>query len=691
MSALAMEMVRDIDEETVSFVDNYDGRTKEPTILPSRFPNLLVNGSNGIAVGMATNIPPHNLREVATAAQWVLENPKADSEESLSALLQIITGPDFPTGALVLGRKGIEDAYRTGRGAITMRAVVEVDQDSKGRTNLVISQLPYQVNPDNLKVRIAEYVDSGRIQGIADIRDDSSARTGMRIVIILKKDAVPQVVLNNLYKHTQLQETFGANMLALVDGVPRTLTLDSFIREWVLHQIEIIRKRTTYRLNEAQKRVHILNAYLAALGSLDEVIALIRGSSTADEAKQGLIAMLQIDETQALAILEMQLRRLAALERQKIVDEHAEVSKAIDDYQDILAKDSRQRKIVSTELKELVDRFGDDRRTAIVPFEEEVAAEDLIAQESVVLTITRTGYIKRTKADSYRAQKRGGKGVRGASLREDDVVEHLLVTETHDWVLFFTNLGRVYRLRAYEIAEGGRDARGQHVANLLAFRANETIAQVVAIKDYAAAKYLVVATAQGMVKKTPLGEFDSTRTGGIQAMKLREGDSVIAARLVSSDDELIMVSRGGRSVRFGADDASLRPMARTAGGVIGMRFRDSKDSALALDVVRPGASLVTVTDAGFAKRTPLDEWLSKGRGGLGVRAMRITDDRGALAGAVVADPHEELFAIASNGVVLRTKVSEIRATGRDTMGVAFMDLRDKDQVVAVALSAMPEA
>ena len=691
MSALAMEMVRDIDEETVSFVDNYDGRTKEPTILPSRFPNLLVNGSNGIAVGMATNIPPHNLREVAAAAQWVLENPKADSEESLSALLQIITGPDFPTGALVLGRKGIEDAYRTGRGAITMRAVVEVDQDSKGRTNLVISQLPYQVNPDNLKVRIAEYVDSGRIQGIADIRDDSSARTGMRIVIILKKDAVPQVVLNNLYKHTQLQETFGANMLALVDGVPRTLTLDSFIREWVLHQIEIIRKRTTYRLNEAQKRIHILNAYLAALGSLDEVIALIRGSSTADEAKQGLIAMLQIDETQALAILEMQLRRLAALERQKIVDEHAEVSKAIDDYQDILAKDSRQRKIVSTELKELVDRFGDDRRTAIVPFEEEVAAEDLIAQESVVLTITRTGYIKRTKADSYRAQKRGGKGVRGASLREDDVVEHLLVTETHDWVLFFTNLGRVYRLRAYEIAEGGRDARGQHVANLLAFRANETIAQVVAIKDYAAAKYLVVATAQGMVKKTPLGEFDSTRTGGIQAMKLREGDSVIAARLVSSDDELIMVSRGGRSVRFGADDASLRPMARTAGGVIGMRFRDSKDSALALDVVRPGASLVTVTDAGFAKRTPLDEWLSKGRGGLGVRAMRITDDRGALAGAVVADPHEELFAIASNGVVLRTKVSEIRATGRDTMGVAFMDLRDNDQVVAVALSAMPEA
>ena len=473
--------------------------------------------------------------------------------------------------------------------------------------------------------------------------------------------------------------------------MPRTLTLDSFIREWVLHQIEIIRKRTTYRLNEAQKRIHILNAYLAALGSLDEVIALIRGSSTADEAKQGLIAMLQIDETQALAILEMQLRRLAALERQKIVDEHAEVSKAIDDYQDILAKDSRQRKIVSTELKELVDRFGDDRRTAIVPFEEEVAAEDLIAQESVVLTITRTGYIKRTKADSYRAQKRGGKGVRGASLREDDVVEHLLVTETHDWVLFFTNLGRVYRLRAYEIAEGGRDARGQHVANLLAFRANETIAQVVAIKDYAAAKYLVVATAQGMVKKTPLGEFDSTRTGGIQAMKLREGDSVIAARLVSSDDELIMVSRGGRSVRFGADDASLRPMARTAGGVIGMRFRDSKDSALALDVVRPGASLVTVTDAGFAKRTPLDEWLSKGRGGLGVRAMRITDDRGALAGAVVADPHEELFAIASNGVVLRTKVSEIRATGRDTMGVAFMDLRDNDQVVAVALSAMPEA
>ncbi len=691
MSALAMEMVRDIDEDTVSFVDNYDGRTKEPTILPSRFPNLLVNGSNGIAVGMATNIPPHNLREVAQAAQWVLENPKAKADETLSALLQIISGPDFPTGALVLGRRGIEDAYRTGRGAITMRAVVEVDQDSKGRTTLVITQLPYQVNPDNLKVRIAEYVDAGRIQGIADIRDDSSARTGMRIVIILKRDAVPQIVLNNLYKHTQLQETFGANMLALVDGVPRTLTLDAFIGEWVAHQIEIIKRRTSHRLREAQKRVHILNAYLAALDSLDEVIALIRGSATADEAKQGLISMLGIDEVQATAILEMQLRRLAALERQKIVDEHAEVASAIKDYQDILAKEPRQRKIVSTELKELVDRFGDERRTSIVPFEEEVAAEDLIAQESVVLTITRTGYIKRTKSDSYRAQKRGGKGVRGASLREDDVVEHLLITETHDWVLFFTNLGRVYRLRAYEIAEGGRDARGQHVANLLAFRANETIAQIVAIRDYSAASYLVVATARGMVKKTPLGEFDSTRSGGIQAMKLRDGDSVIAARLVSGNDELIMVSKGGRSVRFGADDASLRPMARTAGGVIGMRFRDGSDAALALDVVRAGASLVTVTDAGFAKRTQLDEWLSKGRGGLGVRAMRVTDDRGALAGAVVAEPHEELFAIASNGVVLRTKVSEIRATGRDTMGVAFMDLKDEDKVVAVALSAIPEA
>ena len=690
MSALAIEMVRDIDEDTVSFVDNYDGRTQEPTILPSRFPNLLVNGSNGIAVGMATNIPPHNLREVAEAAQWVLDNPDADAEATVTALLSIISGPDFPTGALILGRKGVEEAYRTGRGAITMRAVVEVDQDTKGRNTLVITQLPYQVNPDNLKVRIAEHVDSGRIQGIADIRDDSSARTGMRIVIVLKKDAVPQVVLNNLYKHTQLQETFGANMLALVDGVPRTLTLDSLVREWVLHQIEVIQRRTTYRLNEAQKRVHILNGYLAALDALDEVIALIRASATADIAKESLKEMLTIDDLQATAILEMQLRRLAALERQKIIDEHAEVTAAIKDYQDILAKDSRQRKIVSSELKEIVDRFGDERKTQIVPMEEQVADQDLIAQENIVITITRTGYIKRTKSDAYRAQKRGGKGVRGANLREDDVVEHLLVANTHDWVLFFTNLGRVYRLHAYEVGEGGRDARGQHVANLLAFKANETIAQIVSIRDYSVAKYLVLATARGVVKKTPLIEFDSTRSGGVQAIRLRDGDSVIAARLVSPKDELLMVSKSARSVRFGADDQTLRPMARAAGGVIGMRFRDTKDSALSLEVVRPKASLVTVTNEGFAKRTELSEWLSKGRGGLGVRAMRLTDDRGELAGAVVAEPHEELFAIASNGVVLRTKVSEIRATGRDTMGVAFMDLRGDEKVVAVALSGIPE-
>jgi len=690
MSALAIEMVRDIDEDTVSFVDNYDGRTQEPTILPSRFPNLLVNGSNGIAVGMATNIPPHNLREVAEAAQWVLDNPDADAEATVTALLSIISGPDFPTGALILGRKGVEEAYRTGRGAITMRAVVEVDQDTKGRNTLVITQLPYQVNPDNLKVRIAEHVDSGRIQGIADIRDDSSARTGMRIVIVLKKDAVPQVVLNNLYKHTQLQETFGANMLALVDGVPRTLTLDALVREWVLHQIEVIQRRTTYRLNEAQKRVHILNGYLAALDALDEVIALIRASATADVAKESLKEMLTIDDLQATAILEMQLRRLAALERQKIIDEHAEVTAAIKDYQDILAKDSRQRKIVSSELKEIVDRFGDERKTQIVPMEEQVADQDLIAQENIVITITRTGYIKRTKSDAYRAQKRGGKGVRGANLREDDVVEHLLVANTHDWVLFFTNLGRVYRLHAYEVGEGGRDARGQHVANLLAFKANETIAQIVSIRDYSVAKYLVLATARGVVKKTPLIEFDSTRSGGVQAIRLRNGDSVIAARLVSPKDELLMVSKSARSVRFGADDQTLRPMARAAGGVIGMRFRDTKDSALSLEVVRPKASLVTVTNEGFAKRTELSEWLSKGRGGLGVRAMRLTDDRGELAGAVVAEPHEELFAIASNGVVLRTKVSEIRATGRDTMGVAFMDLRGDEKVVAVALSGIPE-
>jgi len=683
MSQLAMEMVRDINEDTVDFVPNYDGRTQEPVILPSRFPNLLVNGSSGIAVGMATNIPPHNLTEIASGVIWSLENPTASKDELLTALLARVKGPDFPTKATIVGQRGIEEAYRTGRGSITMRAVVDVEEDSRGRTLLVISELPYQVNPDNLKLKIAELVDSGKIPGIADLRDDSSSRTGMRIVVVLKKDAVATVVKNNLFKHTQLQDTFGCNMLAIVDGVPRTLSLDQFITYWIAHQIEVIQRRTKYRLAEAEKRAHILNGYLKALDAIDAVIALIRASQTADEAREGLMKLLGIDEVQATAILDLQLRRLAALERQKIMDEHAELMGLIKGYQAILADEAKQRNIIKDELSELVAKFGDERRTVIVPDEDEVSLADLIAERDVVITITRDGYAKRTPADLYRSQRRGGKGIKGAALREDDIVEHFMVTSTHDLLLFFTNRGRVYRARGYEVPEAGRDARGKHVANLLALAGDEQIAQVLSIENFTAAKYLVLATKSGLVKKTALSEFDTNRSTLI-AINLRDEDEVISARLVGDKDNLLLVSAKGLSVRFNASDSNLRPMGRATSGIIGMRFKHESDYLLALDVVREGASLVTVTDGGFAKRTVLTEWPTKGRGTLGIRAMRLVEDRGRLVAALVCDPEDELFGIASNGVVIRTQVSEVRATGRDTMGVSFMDLAEGEFVAAVA-------
>jgi DNA gyrase subunit A len=683
MAPLAMEMVRDIDEDTVDFQPNYDGRTLEPSVLPSRFPNLLVNGSSGIAVGMATNIPPHNLREIAAGAQWLLAHPDSTVEERQSALMELVKGPDFPTGALIVGRKGIEDAQRTGRGSITMRAVVTVDEDKRGRQILVVTALPYQVNPDNLLLRIAELVSDGKLTGISDVRDDSSSRTGMRLIVELKRDAVAQVVLNQLFKHTQLQDNFGANMLALVDSVPRTLTLEQFLSYWVLHQIEVIQRRTRFRLRKAEERAHILSGYLKALDALDAVIALIRASATVDEARTGLIDLLTIDEIQAVAILDMQLRRLAALERQKIIDEHEELMNKIADYNDILASDQRQRTIVSDELTETSDKFGDDRRTEIVAWDGDVTDEDLIAVEDVVVTITSGGYAKRTLSDLYRSQRRGGRGVKGANLRQDDVVEHMFVSTTHHWILFFTNLGRVYRAKAYQLPETGRDARGQHVANLLAFQPDETIAQVLAIPDYAASDYLVLSTKSGLVKKTRLSEYDTNRQGGIIAINLHEGDELIGARLVSETDDLLLVSRKGLSARFTANDETLRPMGRATGGVIGMRFR-ADDALLSMDVVTPGTFVVTITDGGFAKRTSVDEWAAKGRGIKGVRAMKLPEERGELVGAMVCAETDQIFAIASNGVVIRTKVDEIRASGRDTMGVRMMRLGEDVSVVAVA-------
>lgn len=689
MAPLAMEMVRDIDEDSVDFQDNYDGHIQEPVVLPSRFPNLLVNGSAGIAVGMATNIPPHNLREVAAGVQWHLDHPDASKEELLEALMERIKGPDFPTAATILGRHGIEDAYRTGRGSITMRAVVEVEE-IHGRICLVVSELPYQVNPDSLASKIAELVKDNRVTGIADIRDETSGRTGQRLVIVLKRDAVAKVVLNNLYKHTQLQDTFGANMLALVDGVPRTLSIDAFVRHWTAHQIDVIRRRTSYRLRQAERDIHIYRGYLKALDQMDAVIALIRASASAEAAREGLKDLLEIDDEQATAILRMQLRQLAALERQSILDKHAELEAAITEYRAILADDARQRTIVSDELAAVVAKYGDERRTRILPFDGEVSMEDLIAEEEVVVTITRGGYAKRTRSDSYRAQRRGGKGVRGAQLREDDIVDQFFVTTTHHWLLFFTNLGRVYRAKAYELPEGGRDAKGQHVANLLAFQPGETIAQVLDLRDYEQAEYLVLATKRGLVKKTRLTEYDSNRSGGVIAVNLREDeegrpDELVAARLVDSDQDLILVSRKGQSVRFTASDDMLRPMGRATSGVTGMRFR-GEDELLAMDVVREDAYLFTVTEGGIAKRTALtvENYRQQGRGGLGIRVANLPEANGDLVGALVVDTEDEVLVIMERGKIVRSATSEVHATGRTTQGVIFAKPDNGDRIIAVA-------
>ncbi|MGW0230055.1 DNA gyrase subunit A [Actinopolymorpha singaporensis] len=695
MAPLAMEMVRDIDEDTVEFRANYDGRGQEPVVLPSRFPNLLVNGSAGIAVGMATNIPPHNMREVSSAALWALEHPEATREEILAAAMERIPGPDFPTGALIVGNRGIEDAYRTGRGSITMRAVVDVEEDSKGRTCLVITELPYQVNPDNLALRIAELADSGKVTGIADVRDDSSSRTGQRLVVVLKRDAIAKVVLNNLYKHTQLQDNFGANMLALVDGIPRTLSLDQFISHWIDHQIDVIQRRTRFRLRKAEEDAHVYRGLAKALDALDEVIALIRRSPSADDARTGLIELLEIDEIQARAILDMQLRRLAALERQAILERLAELEARIADYKDILASPQRQRTIVAEELTAIVDRYGDDRRTQIIPADGDLTAADLIPDEEVVVTITMGGYAKRTRSDLYRSQKRGGKGVRGAALRGDDVINHLFVTRTHHWLLFFTNRGRVYRAKAYELPEAARDAKGGHVAGLLSFQPDEEIAEVLAIADYEQFPYLVLATKKGLVKKTPLREYDSNRAAGVIALNFRDDDDeLIGAELVNPDDELLLVSRKAQAVRFVADDGQLRPMGRATSGVTGMRFRDG-DELLSMAVIRAGQEegqyVFTVTDGGYAKRTAVSEYRRQGRGGLGIKAMRISDARGSLVGAIVVSNGDRVLSVKASGQVTRSPVADVAAKGRDTMGVIFAGVREGDSVVAIARNTEDDA
>jgi len=686
LTPLAMEMLREIDEETVDFVPNYDGRVQEPTVLPSRFPNLLANGSGGIAVGMATNMPPHNLRELGEAVYWCLENHEADEEATLTAVTERVKGPDFPTHGLIVGSQGIHDTYTTGRGSIRMRGVVEIEEDSRGRTGIVVTELPYQVNHDNFITSVAEQVRDGKLNGISNIEDQSSDRVGLRIVVELKRDAVAKVVLNNLYKHTQLQTSFGANMLSIVDGVPRTLRLDQLIRHYVNHQLDVIVRRTTYRLRKANERAHILRGLVKALDALDEVIALIRASETVDVAKQGLIELLDIDEIQAQAILDMQLRRLAALERQRIVDDLAKIEAEIADLEDILAKPERQRAIVRDELKEIVDKYGDDRRTRIVAADGEVTDEDLIAREDVVVTITETGYAKRTKTDLYRSQKRGGKGVQGAGLKQDDIVNHFFVCSTHDWILFFTTQGRVYRAKAYELPEASRTARGQHVANLLAFQPEERIAQVIQIRSYEDAPYLVLATRNGLVKKSKLTDFDSNRSGGIVAVNLRDGDELVGAVLCSSEEDLLLVSAKGQSIRFSATDEALRPMGRATSGVQGMRF-NTDDQLLSLNVVREGTYLLVATAGGYAKRTAIEEYPVQGRGGKGVLTIQYDKRRGSLVGALIVDDDTELYAITSGGGVIRTAARQVRKAGRQTKGVRLMNLGAGDTLVAIARNA----
>ncbi len=714
MAPLALEMVRDIEQDTVDFQPNYDGRSQEPTVLPARYPNLLVNGSAGIAVGMATNIPPHNLREVAEGAQWALEHPDATREELQAALVERVKGPDFPNGALIVGREGIETAYRTGRGSITQRAVIEIDEDNKGRTCLNITELPYMVNPDNLAEKIADLVRGGKVQGIADVRDDSSGRTGQRLVVVLRRDAVARVVLNNLLKHTELQTNFSANMLALVDGVPRTLTIDQFIKSWVTHQIEVIQRRTRFRLAEAERRAHVLRGLVKALDMLDEVIALIRRSPEVDDARVGLIELLSIDELQANAILDMQLRRLAALERQKIIDQLAEIELEIADLEDILAREERQRQIVSDELAAIVDKYGNERRTQIIAADGDLSMEDLIPDEELVVTITRGGYAKRTRADQYRTQKRGGKGVRGATLRGDDVVEHFMATSNHHWLLFFTTAGRVYRTKAYNLPEAQRDAKGGHVAGLLSFQPDEQIAQVLAIRDYDQAPYLVLACRSGLVKKTRLGDYNSPRQAGVIAINFREDDDeLIGAELVDAEDDILLVSRKGQAIRFRADDSQLRPMGRATSGVQGMKFR-AGDDLLSMSVIRAsqvaaeeaagadgggpsGVELVetvkpqfvfTITDGGFAKRSRITDYRLQSRGGIGIKAMKLdNEERGNLVGAFIVVDGDEVLCVTSSGQVVRSPIDDaFRATGRSTMGVKFVSPKSGDSVAVVARS-----
>jgi DNA gyrase subunit A len=667
LSPMAMELLRDIDKDTVDFRPNYDNQYQEPVVLPARFPNLLANGSSGIAVGMATNIPPHNLGEIIDATVALLDNPELTSED----LMRHVKGPDFPTGALIMGTAGIRDAYLTGRGSIRVRAKVHVEESNRGGQRLVVTELPYQVSGDRLLARIGDLVKEGRLTGISDINNETN-REGTRLVIDVRRDAVPQVVLNQLYKHTQLQDTFGVIALALVDGVPRVLSLADMLSHYVTHQITVVVRRTRFELRKAQERAHILEGLLVALDHLDEVIALIRASESAEAARGQLMERYALSELQATAILDMQLRRLAALERQRIQNEYAELQTRIAELKAILEDPSKVRGIIKQEILDVKRRFADVRRTEIRPDEGELSIEDLIAAEPVVVTVTRTGYVKRVPLTDYRAQGRGGRGVRGANLREDDIVQFLFITNTHHWVLFFTNKGRVYRVKVHELPEAARNSRGTYIANIpgASFQPDEKIAAVLDLDDYDSGRFLVLGTRNGMVKKTALAEYDSPRMG-LAAINLRDDDELIGVKLTSGQDDLMFVSRKAMAVRF--RESGVRPMGRQTSGVAAMKLRGD-DKVLSMEVVRENANLLVVTDAGFGKRTPLEQYQRKGRGIQGVKTAELTEARGFLAGAMVVQDEDDVFLITDSGQVIRTRVNEIRRAGRATQGVRIMRL-----------------
>jgi DNA gyrase subunit A len=682
LDALATEMLRDIDQDTVDFAPNYDGTKQEPLVLPSRFPNLLVNGGSGIAVGMATNIPPHNLREVVAATLAYIDDPDIDVE----GLMKHLKGPDFPTAGTILGREGIRDAYATGRGRIRVQAKAHIEPIGQGKEAIIVTELPFQVRKGGdggVIEKIATLVHEKKLSEISDIRDESD-RNGMRIVIELKRDAIPKVVLNKLFKHTPMQQTFGVNMVALVDNVPRTLSLREVIGYYVDHQREVIVRRTKYELRRAEERAHVLEGLLVALANLDEVIALIRGSQTPEIARTGLVERFELTVIQAQAILQLTLSRLTALEADKIKQEHTDLLERIKELREILGDEGRVLALIKEELTEIAETYGDDRRTEIVHAEGEIDIEDLIADQQMVISITHSGYIKSLPLSTYRQQRRGGVGVTGMDMKDDDYIEHLFVSSTHDYLLFFTNRGKVYRLKVYELPEASRTSRGRALVNLLPLREGERVQSVLSTRDFGEGKYLVFATRNGMVKKTEFGAYNTPiKADGIIAINIRDDDELIAVRRTTGHDDIIMVSRSGQAARF--SESAVRSMGRDTSGVRGMNVSQPGNAVLAMDVARDDQELLVVTENGYGKRTPIPDYPVKGRGTMGVKTITLTENKGALAGALVVREHQELVFISQNGMVQRTSVRGINKYGRASQGVKVMNIRDDDQVSAVAL------